>query len=79
MFVHCAFLRGDDHVWGVVPRHMMVVEGLSVGPCLGGPTMQLKRLAAVVLATASLSLGVATAPAQADTSWGCGGFCRPPR
>ena len=41
--------------------------------------MQLKRLVAVVLATASLSLGVATAPAQADTSWGCGGFCRPPR
>ncbi|WP_298756969.1 hypothetical protein [uncultured Nocardioides sp.] len=36
------------------------------------------RRAAVVLASAIMSVGVlgAAAPAQADTSWGCGGFCR---
>lgn len=44
--------------------------------------MQLVRKAALVVATTALSLGVlgAAAPAQAmDTSWGCGGHCRPSR
>jgi hypothetical protein len=41
-----------------------------------GP-MRITRKVAVVLATAGLSLGLVgiTAPAQADTSWGCGGYC----
>ncbi len=41
--------------------------------------MKIMRKVAVVLATAVMSVGVlgATAPAQADTSWGCGGFCTP--
>lgn len=40
--------------------------------------MKIMRRAAVVLASAIMSVGVlgAAAPAQADTSWGCGGFCR---
>jgi hypothetical protein len=43
--------------------------------------MQILRKAAIVLASATMTVGVlgATAPAQADTSWGCGGFCRPAR
>ena len=44
--------------------------------------MRITRKVAVVLATAGLSLGLVgiTAPAQADTSWGCGGYClRAPR
>ena len=60
---------------------MMEVEGHSVGPIPGGSTM-LKRLAAVALTTATLTVGwlAAAAPAQAlDTSWGCGGHCRPSR
>jgi len=41
-----------------------------------GP-MRITRKVAVVLATVGLSLGLVgiTAPAQADTSWGCGGYC----
>jgi hypothetical protein len=56
---------------------MMVVEGHSVGPYSEGSTMQILRKAAIVLASATLTVGIAgaTAPAQADTSWGCGGFC----
>ena len=39
--------------------------------------MQILRKAAIVLASATVTVGVigAAAPAQADTSWGCGGFC----
>lgn len=37
--------------------------------------MQLKRFAAVLAATLTVSVLGATAPAQADTSWGCGGHC----
>lgn len=44
--------------------------------------MHLVRKAGLVLATATLAVGAlgAAAPAQAfDTSWGCGGHCRPSR
>jgi hypothetical protein len=43
--------------------------------------MTILRRAGVVLATSIMSLGVlgAVAPAEADTSWGCGGFCRSTR
>lgn len=43
--------------------------------------MKIVRRAGVVVATAIMTLGAfgAMAPAQADTSWGCGGFCRPAR
>lgn len=67
---------------GVVPRHMMGPEGHSVGPSDSEEEpMQILRKAAIVLASATMTVGVlgATAPAQADTSWGCGGFCRPAR
>lgn len=43
--------------------------------------MQLVRKAGLVLVTALLTAGAlgVTVPAQADTSWGCGGHCRPAR
>lgn len=39
--------------------------------------MNIGRKVAIALATAGLSLGLLgiSAPAQADSSWGCGGFC----
>lgn len=42
--------------------------------------MKILRRAGVVLAASIMSLSVlgVAAPAEArDTSWGCGGFCRP--
>ena len=79
MFLHCLFLRGAGHVSGVSARRMMGVEGHSVGPYSEGCTnMQIKRLAAVVLTTAALTvagLGTAGSAQALDTSWGCGGHC----
>jgi hypothetical protein len=39
--------------------------------------MNIGRKVAVVVAATGLSLGLLgiSAPAQADTSWGCGGYC----
>jgi hypothetical protein len=40
--------------------------------------MNIGRKVAVALAAMGLSLGLLgiSAPAQADSSWGCGGYCR---
>jgi hypothetical protein len=42
----------------------------------GGDSMNIGRKVAMVLAATGLSLGLLgiSAPAQADTSWGCGGY-----
>jgi hypothetical protein len=40
--------------------------------------MNFVRRAGIMIAAAAVSIGLLgiAAPAQADTSWGCGGYCR---
>ena len=76
-YLHCRFLKEDFPPGrGKVPQTLPMTRPWVRRKIVEGP-MRITRKVAVVLATVGLSLGLVgiTAPAQADTSWGCGGYC----